>query len=437
MDSIITNHRILPNGMRFSGISSSSSSSGKDDTGNIYSEACLIVPIGENHEESHQSQCAHICEHFCSAFNGGFKKPYAFLDLRTKYSIRFNIATHEDYTLYHISHIPPDAIPEVVDFIQGIFKLMPIDSASMQREIEIVKAENAGLTDAEGLVWSTLYWIRQSKGRPSIDAILHRGMPDGMDPLTVLAFHRQHYIPARCVLRIIRPDKHSLEWDRQLSSKLSSSLPMTFRPIVPAGAMMKSSDAGCAGCIVTQGAWMIPDRRYWLICTKFFPAVYGKYDEAEIRGRMLISCCTRLTGSMGTDKDGNQSLVDYLRKQLAVSYSLKGEQFRMKHRGMEGILVVFTSPLSRHLTRHEAARCVHIINNCRRILPSRGDISNLLAKFLSHSQPEIVQDTMKMARIPFVSTLSWESIRRAYSTHSDGFSEGGEISSVIFSTDES
>jgi hypothetical protein len=424
--------RILPNGMRFLATAPTG--------GSVYSDACLIVPVGENHEESHQSQCAHICEHFCSAFNGGFSTPYSFLDLRTKYSIRFNISTHEDYTLYHVSHIPPDAIPEVVSFIQGVFRLMPPDPAAMRREIDIVKAENAGLTDAEGLVWSALYWARQTRGQPSIEAILHRGMPDGIEPSTVLAFHRQHYIPARCVLRIIRPERTALEWDRQLSSTLTSSSPMSFRPIVPVGAMMSVSDAGCAGCSVLQGAWMIPDKRYWMICTKFFPVIQRNYSDSEIRGRVLISSCTRLTGSDGSSTGENQSLIDYLRKQLAVSYSIKGEQFRMKHRGIEGTLVVFTAPLSRHLSRHEAARCVQIINNCRRIMPSRGDISNLLARFVSHTQPEIVQEAMKMARIPFVSTLNWDAIRRSYSTNlsSDGFTTTeGEISSIVFSTEES
>lgn len=426
--------RILPNGMRFLATALSGSGS-RTVEGGGYSDACLIVPVGENHEESHQSQCAHICEHFCSAFNGGFTKPYAFLDLRTKYSIRFNISTHEDYTLYHVSHIPPEAIPEVVKFFEGVFRLMPSDESAMKREIDIVKAENAGLTDAEGLVWSTLYWARQTRGRPTIDAILHRGMPDGIVPSTVLAFHRQHYVPARCVLRINRPERTALEWDRQLSSTLTASAPMSFRPIVPVGAMTSVSDAGCAGCSVTQGAWMLPDKRYWMICTQFFPANRGNYFDAEIRGRVLISSCTRLTGSTGTDSGGNMSLIDYLRKQLAVAYSIKGEQFRMKHRGMEGTLVIFTAPLSRHLTRHEAARCVQIVNNCRRIMPSRGDISNLLARFVSHTQPDIVQEAMKMAKIPFVSTLNWEAIRRAYSSGSG--MNGGEISSVIFSTEES
>jgi len=176
-----------------------------------------------------------------------------------------------------------------------------------------------------------------------------------------------------------------------------------------------------------------------MICTQFFPVLSGNYADSEIRGRVLISSCTRLTGSSGTDSEGNMSLIDYLRKQLAVAYSIKGEQFRMKHRGMDGTLVIFTAPLSRHLTRHEAARCVQIVNNCRRIMPSRGDISNLLARFVSHTQPEIVQDTMKMARIPFVSTLNWDAIRRAYTSSSSGsgFTGMGEISSVIFSSEES
>jgi hypothetical protein len=441
--------KILANGLRYS---SKNTPTIKGDT-SIYSEACLIVPVGENHEGNHQSQSAHICEHFCSAFNGGFKKPYAFLDLRTTHNIRFNISTHEDYTLYHISHIPPTIIPDVINFLYGVFHLSPyVDKSAMQREIEIVRAENMSLPDSEGLVWAALYWIRQNGGKPSVDAIYHRGMPDKVDVESVLSFHEQYYKPSKCVLTIIRPEKYGMEWDKYLSYKMTPDTPLSIRSSVPLSAMISggltngftggwfggnegSASRGCGGCSVLKGAWVIPDKSKWLVCTRFFPATGGKYIEAEIKARILIACSTRLTGAEGTDSTGNKSLVDYLRKDLGVSYSLKGENFRIKHNGIDGTIVIFSSPLIRHLTKQEAAMCVKIINNCRVVLPSRGDISTLLARYLTHSQPEIVKDSLKLARIPIITNMNWSILRRAYSTSEHPSEYEKEISSVIFSSE--
>jgi predicted Zn-dependent peptidase len=119
---------ILPNGIRYY----------TKDTDTHYSEVSLLIPVGENHEDTTNIECAHTSEHFACAFNGGFTKPYGFLQLRSKYGVQYHIHTYADHTVFRVTSIPKEAILDICKFLSGIFVLNKPTREIANREIAIV-----------------------------------------------------------------------------------------------------------------------------------------------------------------------------------------------------------------------------------------------------------------------------------------------------------
>lgn len=403
--------RILPNGIRCF----------IEDTQHSFSQICLIVPVGENHEGSMFPQCAHACEHFCSAFNGGFEKPYGFLEIRSQFSVQYQIATYEDYTMYYIYHIPndPQCIHQVIRFINGVFSLNVPSASVADRELAIIQSESRSASPNEGLMWASLYWIRQGDGIPTAEALTHRGVL-GLTKEKVYTFHRQFYIPSQCVVRIIRPSSAGTMWDRQIQTIMTSSASLSFFGTRPSA----RSPFRVAGCKNIQGFWKIPSSTQFLIITVFLA---GSPERSQTLAKSLISSSTRITGSQ---KPEEKSLIDILRRDLGISYAIKGSEFRMNDMGNPGCLVVFSSILSRHMTQPEVEMCKQSILHKLRTLPSRGDISNLVAKIVTHTKSDIVKQSMKSAGIPIQENIHWSVIYNAHKS----FPTNNDTFGVVFSS---
>ena len=370
------------------------------------SSICLMIPSGENQEGSHRPQSAHACEHLCCAFNGGFPKPYAFLELREKYGIRFSASTHAEYTKYCLTNIPNSAIPLAVRFIYGIFHPSGLQSANVERELSVIRNELHGTEPNEGLTWAYAYWVRQGDKRPTPDAILHRGVTK-ITPESVIAFHREHYQPSRCVLVLTTPSMSSSSWDREFMSNMNERTSWAF----PVSA---TRPLRCSACAPLEGVWMVPSTRQWIICSRAFKASRGKEYLAEIRARCLISACSRLSGT--TNKD-DMTLLDYLRSQLGATYHVSGSVIPLTD-GMGNTIYITTlvANLSRHLTRSEAMDCDVIIDNHCSKLPGRGALNNLTAWFIRNQNDSLTKEALKMCHIPFIQTMNWDAVSTSYKT---------------------
>ena len=380
--------RILPNGMRYY----------PKDTNASFAKVILIVPVGENHEDELSSECAHACEHFASAFNGGFTEPYGFLSLRNKYGIRFNIKTYEDYTLFQINNIRTDAIPLVCKFVSGVFNLNIPTPDVAKREIDIVKAELESADPITKIYYAFTYWIRQQSGKPTDGVLTHNGAI-GLNPEKVYHFHSKHYQPSSALLRVCRSPKDGVTWDRYLSETMSR----TF--VTQVGVRRTLPNVSHRAMI--KGSWIIPSKEAWGVIGIFYE---GPPQRSEVLSKTLIASTGRLTGN------GTTSLVDYLRKEKGIAYSVHGRWIRFQEGYTPGTLAIIMFTLSRHLTREEIQKCNRIVGLCSGRLPSRGDISSMVARHATVSPPEDISFLLSRTRIPIIQKISWPMIYKAHKT---------------------
>jgi len=391
--------RILPNGMRYYP---------KDIKASL-AKVVLIVPVGENHEDEMSSECAHASEHFASAFNGGFADPYGFLDLRNQYGIRFNIKTYEDYTLFQINNIKTEAIPLVCKFVSGVFNLNIPSTDVAKREIDIVKAELESGDPISKIYYAFTYWVRQQSGKPTDDVLVHNGSL-GLNPEKVYHFHSKYYQPSSSVLRVCRSPKDGIIWDRHLSETMSRRFvtQVDIRRTLP----------NVSHRSMIRGSWIIPSKEAWGVIGVFYE---GTPDRSEILSKTLIASTGRLTGN------GTNSLVDYLRKEKGIAYSVHGRWIRFQQGYTPGTLAIILFTLSRHLTREEINKCNAIVGACSGRLPSRGDISSMVARHATVSPPEDIAFLLNRVKIPMVQTLSWTKIYNAHKTHNPEYDTIGSV----------
>lgn len=400
--------QVLPNGLRYY----------PRDTQTSFSEATLVIPVGENNEDRTSRECAHACEHFVCAFNGGFKNDYGFLDLRTKYGIQFNIHTYEDFTLYRLLSIPVKAIPEVCDFFMGIFNVRRPRSEIANRELAIIGSELSSGDPIDLIYYSYLNWIRHNNGTPSEE---YADSLRGINPDNVFAFYSRYYKPSTGLFLVKRPLNQSQLWDRQISQKMAHSESFIFP-----GRVSERMLNDCIRCKMIEGSWIIPSKTCWGIIGVFFK---GEPSHSEVLARGLIASSTRLSGEINKDK---MSLTDYLRKEKGIAYSTTGKFVRIRDTYTSGTLGVIVFSMNRHLTRSEMTECMRIVSNKSRTIPSRGDLSSMVAKNVRSSYPEDVVFLLRRARIPILDGLDWSMVYNAYKTQkTDGNVIGGVFSCPI------
>ena len=397
---------ILPNGIRYY----------TKDTKTHYSEVTLLIPVGENHEDSVNMECAHTSEHFACAFNGGFSKPYGFLQLRTKYGVQYQIHTYEDHTVFRVLSIPKEAISEICKFLSGVFILNKPPREIANREISIVHSElkNNDLTDL--LYNKYTGWVRYQSGKPTAEPL---NQTQGLSPEKVYQFHSQYYRPVNAFLCVRRQPELGTNWDREISSTMTR----TESIMIPGRNYTRYN---CDNCKVIEGIWLLPSRKCWGSVGIFFR---GPPERSEILARSLISSVTRLTG---INDPNEMSLTDYLRTHKGLTYSTTGRMVRMKHMGTQGILVVFTFNLQRHLTRQEVSEILEIISKRAGKMPSRGDLSNMVARITRTQKSSDLSFLLKESRIPVLENIDWNTIHNThkhYSSDSDRI--GGVFSSPV------
>jgi hypothetical protein len=391
---------MLPNGLRYY----------TKPTTTSYSEISLLIPYGENHEDMTNPECAHTCEHFACAFNGGFPEPYGFLKLRTKYGLQYLIHTFEDYTLYRVTGIPNNAIQDVCKFIAGIFTLNQPTRSQAQREIDIVHSEIQNNTPMNRLYYSYLGWVRFQEGKPTKPFEDH----GGLTPEKVYQFHSQFYKPSYSYLLVRRNEQSGMKWDREISHKMTQ----TSSLVIPGRNFIQSE---CMSCTMIKGTWVIPSNSYWGTIGVFFK---GSPGRSEVLARSLIASCNRLTGS---HDPSTMSLVDYLRSYKGVTYSTQGKLLRIHNEHSRGVLVVFVCMLNRHLTRTEIQECTQIISSRIGKMPSRGDLSNMIAKSVRDAKNNDVTFLLERARIPVLDKLTWDRIYQAHKSYESSHDRIGAV----------
>lgn len=391
------------------------------------SSVCLIVPAGENQEGAHRPQAAHACEHICCAFNGGFPKPYAFMTLKEHHGMRFRATTHADYTIYCLENVPGTGVEDAVKFIAGIFE-PNATSQGIQKEMSVIRAEIQSGEPNEGLAWAYSYWLRQGDKRPTADAIIHRGVTS-LTPETAMAFHREWYVPSRCVCVVSTPAAQGRQWDDSLMRYMSkpNSWMLPTAPTRP---------APCGSCAFLEGVWMVPSTRMWLICSRAFRIPPGGgsgsgdgYAVAETKARCLITACSRLSTRGENDRTlssqnaaiAEWTLMDYLRTNLGAAYHVSGSVLPVRDGlGESYCIAILTATLSRHLTRREAMECDAIVSQQCSRLPCRGALNNLVAWYVQNREGENIREGMSMLRIAPLSSgeppLNWELVKRAHET---------------------
>lgn len=429
MSGSVLSDGMLPSGMRFRIISGDESSR---------CSVCLIVPAGENQEGPHRPQAAHACEHICCAFNGGFRKPYEFLSLRDDHGIIVHATTHADHTRYHIDNIPcrERAIHQCARFLRGVFAPAGYRGDAGRRELQVIQNEIQSDDPGQTLLWAAAYWIRSGDGKPTEDAIHHAGVRDlTMD--TTMSFHREFYRQERCVLVVQVPPKGGASsiWSSALLRELTGSGArawgdsfMTPNRGVPGSLRPRA----CAGCKVPRGLWEVPvsSSSPWIVCVVPF---WGSKDALsrgypEVRARSLIAACGRLSG---TPDEGEMTPVDYLRTKLGVTYAFNGTTFPLQEsNGRNGVVALMGAVLTRDLTREEVLRLSSILQTSSQRLPGRGDLGNLAAWFLKNRHPAVVREALEACGIPFVSTMSWNSVRMS---HNRAVVSRGEVC-IVFSS---
>lgn len=422
--------RVLGNGMRLRMKYIVPSSTAKSLP--MTSSICLIVPAGENQEGAHRPQAAHACEHICCAFNGGFTRPYEFMTLRERYGIGFRATTHADYTVYCLENVPDEGVNDAVKFIAGIFE-PNVTGQGIQKEMSVIRAEIQSGEPNEGLSWAYSYWIRQGDKRPTADAIIHRGVT-ALSPESAMAFHREWYVPSRCVCVISTPASQGRRWDDSLMSLMSK--PMSWAlPIAP------TRPAPCGSCAFLEGVWAVPSTRMWVVCSRAFRVPPGGGSGggggdgsamAETKARCLITACSRLSTrgdnhghggitSAKSDPITEWTLMDYLRTNLGVAYHVSGSVLPVRD-GLGGAhcIAILTATLSRHLTRREAMECDAIVSQQCSRLPCRGALNNLVAWYVQNREKEHIREGLSMLRLPTLTSgeppLNWDLIKRAHDT---------------------
>lgn len=395
---------ILPNGIRYY----------TKDTNTHYSEATLLLPVGENHENTTNIECAHTCEHFASAFNGGFPNPYGFLQIRTKYGVQFHIHTYEDHTIFRVSSIPKKAIHEVCKFLTGIFVLNQPPREVANREIAIIHSELHNHEPMDRLYYQYLSWVRYQNGKPTSVLYNHT---EGLTPEKVYQFHSQYYRPVNAYLCIRRSPTIGTHWDRALLSSMTRT-----ESIIITGRHYGNRE--CEQCKVVEGTWVLPSRECWGMVSVFFK---GAPERSEILARSLISSVTRLSGA---NKKEEMSLTDYLRTHKGLTYSTRGRMIRMNHSYSSGTLVVFVFRLRRHLTRQEIQEILAIVSKRAGRMPSRGDLSNMIARIVREQTNDDVSFLMKESKIPVLENMDWSTI---HNTHKRYSSDSDRIGAVFSS----
>lgn len=405
---------ILANGIRFRMMSSE-----KEDPDRC--QVCLIVPAGENQEGPHRPQAAHACEHLCCAFNGGFRQAYGFLRLRDEYGIVIGATTHADHTRYCLFNIPctQAAIRDVTRFLSGIFAPTGFRGDAGERELQVIQSEIQGDDPAQSLMWSMSYWIRQGDGRPTEAAIHHAGLPS-LSIETALSFHKEFYVPARCVLTIVAPEKGRTfsVWNTTLlqhmndagsSSGYGRMLPNRFIPGKPV-------PTGCAACSVPRGIWEVPmrEKEAWVVCAvPFWTSSANDHPLTEIRARSLIASCCRLSGGSTPD---TMTITDLLRVKLGVTYNVNGTSMYLRNTsGQRGCVAIIGAILTRDLKHSEVGMVQDILRRESTRLPGRGGIGGLTAWFVKHRPKNVVRETMKRCSLPVLETLQWNDVRTAHS----------------------
>jgi hypothetical protein len=155
----------------------------------------------------------------------------------------------------------------------------------------------------------------------------------------------------------------------------------------------------------------------------------GSPERSEILARSLISSATRLTGSSNLDE---MSLTDYLRAYKGLTYSTNGKMLRMKNQGVSGMLVIFTFNLRRHLTRNEVQEVLTIVSKKAGRMPSRGDLSNMIARIARTQKNSDVSFLLQESKIPILREIDWRSIHTAHKSYSpDSDRIGGVFSSPV------
>lgn len=397
---------ILPNGIRYY----------TKDTDTHFSEVTLLIPVGENHEDSTNIECAHTSEHFACAFNGGFSKPYEFLQLRTKYGVQYQIHTYEDHTVFKVSSIPKEAIIDICKFLSGIFVLNKPPREIANKEISIIQSElkNNDLTNL--LYYQYIGWTRYQGGKPTIEPLKHT---QGLSPEKVYQFHSQYYRPTNAFLCVRRPSTLGMYWDREISSTMTRT-----ETIMISG--RNYTRYNCDNCKVIEGTWLLPSRTCWGSVSVFFR---GSPERSEILARSLISSTTRLSG---TNNPKDMSLTDYLRTHKGLTYSTTGRMIRMSHMGNKGVLVVFVFSLQRHLTRQEIQEILELISMRAGRMPSRGDLSNMVARITRTQKSSDLSFLLKESKIPVLESIDWTTIHNAHKRYSsDSDRIGGVFSSSV------
>jgi hypothetical protein len=443
--------RVLGNGLRLRMryLTPSSSLSSTTPSPAMTSSVCLIVPAGENQEGAHRPQAAHACEHICCAFNGGFPKPYAFMSLKEHHGMRFRATTHADYTIYCLENVPGTGsgtgggvgsggmtgVEDAVKFIAGIFEPSATPQG-IQKEMSVIRAEIQSGEPNEGLAWAYSYWLRQGDKRPTADAIIHRGITS-LTPESAMSFHREWYVPSRCVCVVSTPASQGRQWDDSLMRYMSKPNSWML-PTAPT----RPSPAICGSCAFLEGVWMVPSTRMWLICSRAFRIPPGGgsvggsgdgYAVAETKARCLITACSRLSTQGENERTLSSSssshnsaiaewtLMDYLRTNLGAAYHVSGSVLPVKDGlGESYCIAILTATLSRHLTRREAMECDAIVSQQCSRLPCRGALNNLVAWYVQNREGENVREGMSMLRIAPLSggepPLNWELVKRAHET---------------------
>lgn len=397
---------MLPNGIRYY----------TKDTETYYSEVSLLIPVGENNEDATNMECAHTSEHFACAFNGGFSKPYGFLQLRSKYGVQYHIHTYEDYTVFRVTSIPKEAILDICKFLSGIFVLNKPPHEIANREIAIIHSELQNHDPTDLLYYQYIGWVRYQNGKPTVESLNHT---QGLSPEKVYHFHSQHYRPVNSFLCIRRPPLLGTKWDRELSNTMSRT-----ESIMISG--RNYTRFNCDNCKVIEGTWLLPSRSCWGCIGVFFR---GSPERSEILARSIISSATRLTG---TSNLGWMSLTDYLRAYKGLTYATSGRMIRMKNQGVSGTLVVFIFNLRRHLTRQEVQEVLTIVSKKIGRMPSRGDLSNMIARITRTQKNSDVSFLLKESKIPILDNIDWKSVYTAHKSYSpDSDRIGGVFSSPV------
>ena len=394
---------MLPNGLRYY----------TKPTNTTFAEVSLLVPCGENHEDQTNPESAHACEHFACAFNGGFDKPYGFLNLRTKYGVSYVIHTYEDYTIYRILNIPTPAITKVCEFLAGIFVLNKPTHAKALQEIAIIHSEINNGDDKSRLYYKYLDWIRHQNGKPT-RPFLNKDNDTGLTPEKVYQFHSIFYKPSSSFLLIRRNDKDGMYWDREISRVMTRNETL----VIPGRHFIRNE---CISCKMIEGTWVIPSDVCWGAIGVFFN---GEPERSEILARSMIASNTRLTG---TTDPRVMSITDYLRTSKGLTYSTRGKIVRMNDQGTKGVLSVIVFILNRHLTRKEIQECIQIVTAKIGKLPSRGDLSGMIAKSVSNMKSFDAEFLLDRANIPFVKEMKWDMIHKAHSNYDPSRDRMGSV----------